>query len=76
VGNNMKNGVMPILIAYSLQYGAQFWWVNGKIHRTDGPAVIYSYGSQEQMVLPLLMQIVNSIGGLMEKTCQTKSMNG
>lgn len=26
--------------------GDQLWYLNGKLHRTDGPAAIYSDGSQ------------------------------
>jgi hypothetical protein len=26
--------------------GTQVWWLNGKLHREDGPAVIYPDGSQ------------------------------
>jgi len=29
------------------EYGTQRWYKNGKIHREDGPAVIYASGSQE-----------------------------
>ena len=27
--------------------GTQKWYLNGKIHREDGPAAIYSYGGQQ-----------------------------
>jgi hypothetical protein len=34
----------PILKTYD--DGSQMWFLNGKIHREDGPAVIYPDGSQ------------------------------
>jgi len=40
----MKNGF------YKDEYGTQEWWVNGKLHREDGPAVIWSTGHQEWWV--------------------------
>ena len=27
--------------------GDKFWWLNGKIHREDGPAVEYANGTKE-----------------------------
>ena len=26
--------------------GTQQWWVNGKLHREDGPAVVYVHGAK------------------------------
>ena len=26
--------------------GNRFWWLNGKLHREDGPAVEYAYGDK------------------------------
>ena len=28
-------------------YGTKSWWLNGKLHREDGPAVKYSDGTKE-----------------------------
>lgn len=36
----MKQGLH---IAYN---GHQYWYLNGQLHRTDGPAVIYTNGTQ------------------------------
>ena len=36
----MKNGY------YKDEYGQQEWWVNGKLHREDGPAYISVYDTQ------------------------------
>ena len=27
--------------------GSKVWWLNGKLHRTDGPAVEYSNGTKQ-----------------------------
>ena len=32
--------------SYVCEYGSQYWYLNGKRHRTDGPAVIYGNGAQ------------------------------
>ena len=42
--DEMKNGY------YKDKYGNQEWRKNGKLHREDGPAIIYAHGSQEWWV--------------------------
>ena len=32
--------------SYECECGDQFWYLNGELHRTDGPAVIYPEGDQ------------------------------
>ena len=27
-------------------HGSQYWYLNGKLHREDGPAIIYANGDQ------------------------------
>jgi hypothetical protein len=29
------------------EYGTKYWWLNGKLHRVDGPAVEYVDGYKE-----------------------------
>ena len=40
----MKNGY------YTDEFGNQYWYLNGKLHREDGPAYIDEDGSQQWWV--------------------------
>jgi len=32
------------------RYGTERWYLNGQLHRTDGPAVVYADGTQEWLI--------------------------
>ena len=34
-------------VVFTIKYGEQQWWKNGKLHREDGPAIIYQDGTQK-----------------------------
>ena len=39
------------------EYGTQYWTLSNKLHRTDGPAVIYKNGDKEWFVNDKLHRI-------------------
>jgi hypothetical protein len=42
----LKNIKIKLLVTYKNQYGNQYWYKNGRIHRDNGPAKIWSNGDQ------------------------------
>ena len=43
----MVNTIEKMVLAYLDADGYKAWYINGKLHRTDGPAAIWSDGIHE-----------------------------